>query len=302
MRTKKKWSLTVVSLGLIALVLVGAMTLVPAYAQGPGNMMGQTGCEQGQPGGFGPGWMMGPQQNFSGPMPFQRGLMGDCSAGFGDMMAMMGLMMHGNMMGRHGLMSNTSPFFTPDPLTLAEASTAVEKYLAGLNDDSLELGEVMVFDNHAYAQIVEKETGIGVMEVLVDPATKAVYPEMGPNMMWNLKYGMMAGFGGNPIMGSGMMHGGGRSPGNMMGQAETPEISGEMSVTAEEAVEIAQAYLEAYVGNDLVADEHADPFYGYYTLHVERDGETIGMLSVNGFSRQVFLHTWHGDLLVMSGE
>ncbi|MBI1882356.1 MAG: peptidase M4, partial [Chloroflexi bacterium] len=28
----------------------------------------------------------------------------------------------------------------------------------------------------------------------------------------------------------------------------------------------------------------------------------IGMLSVNGFSQQVFPHTWHGKLLEMSEE
>ena len=52
----------------------------------------------------------------------------------------------------------------------------------------------------------------------------------------------------------------------------------------------------------LTADEHADPFYGYYTLHVNRDGQTVGMLSVNGYTGQVFPHTWHGKLLEMSGE
>jgi hypothetical protein len=28
------------------------------------------------------------------------------------------------------------------------------------------------------------------MELLVNPYTKEVIPEYGPNMMWNLKYGM----------------------------------------------------------------------------------------------------------------
>lgn len=40
--------------------------------------------------------------------------------------------------------------------------------------------------------------------------------------------------------------------------------------------------------------EHPAQFYGYYTLDFEKDGETIGILSVNGFNGQVFLHTWHG--------
>jgi len=33
------------------------------------------------------------------------------------------------------------------------------------------------------------------------------------------------------------------------------------------------------------------------TIHILRDGQTVGMLSVNGYTRQVFVHTWHGDLV-----
>jgi hypothetical protein len=83
----------------------------------------------------------------------------------------------------------------------------------------------------------------------------------------------------------------------MMGTATASTVDAELPVSPEEAVEIAQAYLDAYIGNSLEADEHADPFYGYYTLHINRDGDAIGMLNVNGYTRQVFLHTWHGDLL-----
>ena len=79
------------------------------------------------------------------------------------------------------------------------------------------------------------------------------------------------------------------------------EISEEMAISEEEAVEIAQHYLDTFLAG-AEADEHADPFYGYYTIHIERDGETVGMLSVNGFSRAVWLHSWHGNLMEMSGE
>ena len=61
-------------------------------------------------------------------------------------------------------------------------------YLAVLNIPDLKVAEVMVFDNNAYVRVVEQSTGIGAFELLVDPATLAVTPEPGPNMMWNLKY------------------------------------------------------------------------------------------------------------------
>jgi hypothetical protein len=74
-----------------------------------------------------------------------------------------------------------------------ETRAAVEVYLSRLGEQDLAVKEVMVFTNHAYAQVVEKSTGIGAFEVLVDPVTRAVTSEPGPNMMWNLEYGMMMG-------------------------------------------------------------------------------------------------------------
>jgi hypothetical protein len=180
-----------------------------------------------------------------------------------------------------------------EPLSLSEAENAVDDYLNAVGSDDLSIGEIMIFDNHAYAQIVETSTGIGAMEVLVDPATGSVYPEFGPNMMWNLKY--------SPMADSGMMGGYARSSryGGMLPGQTTDFQASEMPVGPNEAVQFAQAYLDRY-GSGEKADEHADTFYGYYTLHIEDDGSVIGMLSVNGFTGQVFVHTWHGEFIEMS--
>src|SRR5437867_2852962 len=96
------------------------------------------------------------------------------------------------------------------PLTVDQAKQAAEKYIQSLNVNGLEIGEVMIFDNNAYVVVKETATGFGAFELLVDPLSKITYPEHGPNMMWNLKYGglnhqnMMGGNGG---MMSGMMAG-----------------------------------------------------------------------------------------------
>ena len=74
------------------------------------------------------------------------------------------------------------------------------------------------------------------------------------------------------------------------------DVTAEWIVTPEQALEYAQQYLDTnYTG----ATAAADPvqFYGYYTLDFENDGKVIGMLSVNGYSGQVFLHTWHGTFI-----
>lgn len=269
-----------------------------------------------------PGWMMGnwngqADANMMGNGQFGPGMMGDSQYG-----GMMGMMMSGGMMGGQygsGMMGNYGGLTDVDPLSIADAETAVTNYLATLNDN-LSLGEIMIFDNNAYAQIMDSETGQGAFEVLVDPVTGNVFPEPGPNMMWNTEYGMMSGgnfgmMGGmmSGQYGSGMM-GSGQYDSDMMGEDQYGSMMGsnmmgnfgyapdaEINVTAEDAVGVAQEYLDAYLPGK-TADAHADAFPGYYTLHVLEDGETIGMLSVNAYSGQVFLHHWHGDFIEMTGE
>ena len=148
------------------------------------------------------------------------------------------------------------------------------------------MGEVMIFDNHTYVQIMENSTGIGAMEVLIDPGTREVYPEHGPNMMWNLKYSTMG-------------HGRGMGWSNQSGLSSVFVES--MPVSGTDATFEAQEYLDEYFPGT-VADDHSVVFYGYYTLHVLSDGEVTGMLSVHGESGQVFYHDWHGELLEMDEQ
>lgn len=308
MNNSNRWLLIALGTALAVLLLIGVLSITPALGQGPmgGGMMGGYGYNGSLP--FGSGHMMGNTQGVGRPLSFVPGWMrgnfqGETGTSFHGPGWMMGGMMNGltgHMMDGGMMVNSNSPFYiAPEPLTLSEVNETLAAYLAALNDSNLEVAEVMIFDNHAYAQIVEKESGIGVLEVLVDPVTKAVFPEMGPNMMWNLKYGMMSGFGNYGMMGMRM----GGSGYNMRGRFGPAEPSAGMTVTPEQAIETAQAYLNTnFSPAGLTADEHADPFYGYYTLHVNRDGQTVGMLSVNGYTGQVFPHTWHGELLEMSDE
>lgn len=175
-----------------------------------------------------------------------------------------------------------------EPLGVDQADAAASEYLSQYGYGELEIGEIMVFDNHAYVQAIEPDTDLGAMELQVDPVSGEAYPEHGPNMMWNLKYGTMAGRGG--MMG---MRG-------MMGGSQITEFDDfETDVSPTEAVDLAQTYLDR-IGSSLTADDHAVAFYGYYTIHTLEDGEVSGMLSVHGFTGEVFPHTWHGTLVTMS--
>ena len=245
--------------------------------------------------GFGPGAMMGNirPNTFNQPGgaqdPYGYGMMGNGM--------MSGGMMNNGMMGGGMMGGSGSPsLYGVKPLSIETAKTAVESYLSSQGNSDLALDEVMVFDNQAYGRVIEKSTGIGAFEVLVDPVTLAVSPEPGPNIMWNLKYGMMSG---NGMMGSGMM--GRQGYGSQPGSPQVQEITAKMPVSSEQALETAQRYLDTFLPGVKV-EEKAEPFYGYYTIDIQRDGEIVGMLSVNGYTRQVFLHTWHGDFIEMSGD
>ena len=164
-------------------------------------------------------------------------------------------------------------------LSFEEVESAVNEYIEDYdNDEELHIKEIMVFDNHAYVMVEEEETGIGAFEVLVDPDSMNVIPEMGPNMMWNLKYSHMRG--------------------GMMGSGYNSSTQ-DMPISGEGAIEIANDYLSSNK-IDLSAEGHPDPFYGYYTIHTTKDGDVVGMLSVNGYDGEVFLHTWHGDFIEMT--
>lgn len=203
----------------------------------------------------------------------------------------------GMMRGQFGaMMGGWGGLVDVEPLSLEEAESAVANFLAESGEENWAVGEVMIFENHAYAQVVDAVSGEGAFEVLVDPHTGNVTPEPGPNMMWNTEYGHMAGAAGGHH--AGMM--GGQYGGTMGGYGwpdgdsqATPEVD------ATQAVQLAQTYLDDALPG-ATADEHADAFPGYYTMHVLRDGQVVGMLSVNAFSGDVFPHTWHGDFVEMA--
>lgn len=237
--------------------------------------------------GFGPSMMYGWNNNSSyGPGMMNGrgwGMMDNFSNGRGP-----GMMGNGGMMNNRGYGYNNTNL---PALTVDQAKTAAENYLAKMKNSDLKVSEIMIFDNNAYVVVKESSTGIGAFELLVDPASQTAYPEHGPNMMWNLKYSginhqnMMGGYGG-------MMGG----YGNMMqgwNNTAPVDVNAEMTVTSEQAIQYAQKYLDANISGATAATDPTQ-FYGYYTLDFEKNGKVAGMLSVNGYSGQVFLHTWHG--------
>ncbi len=244
---------------------------------------------------FGMGGMMG--SNGWNNTYSSAGMMGG-NNGSGMMNGRNGNYAHGGMMNGNSY-NNTNA----TPVTVDQAKAAAQTYLATLNNTDLKIAEVMVFNNNAYIVVKEASTGNGAFELLVDSASQAAYPEYGPNMMWNLKYGglnhqyMMGGKGGMMGGNTGMMgNNDDMMNGNGWDSTVPVEVSADMPVTPEKAIQYAQKYIDTNLAGAKAATDPAK-FYGYYTFDFEKDGKVVGMLSVNGYNGQVFLHTWHGTFI-----
>jgi hypothetical protein len=176
---------------------------------------------------------------------------------------MMGGSVPGGMMGNWGWGTGSA---TGQRLSMDQVITQAIQYAAS-SGQNLEVAEVMEFSSNFYAAILEKDTGRGAFEILLDPYSGAISAEPGPNMMWNAKYGRMGGWAG-----------------------------GDNTLTLAQAQDLAQKALDA---NQLGAKVHQDAraFYGYYTFDYDFNRQTAGMLSVNGTSGQVWPHTWHGQFV-----
>ena len=179
---------------------------------------------------------------------------------------------NGGMMGAGAMGADV---YNPnaEPITIDQAADSVRRYLNAYGAN-LEVAEVMEFDRNFYAEVEEKDTGVHAMELLIGKYTGQAYPEMGPNMMWNTRYGGMMG-----------------------SYYEGMGLPSNMPVSPEKAEALAQQFLDRSAPGLTVAK--ADTFYGYYTLHTLRDGQVEGMLSVNGHTGAVWYHSWHGPFIAM---
>lgn len=165
-------------------------------------------------------------------------------------------------------------------LTIDKAAELAEDTLQSLGNGDLAIDEIMEFELNFYIVYYEKSIGIGAFEAIIDKAGtnrmmrmmsySYVRPEQGPNMMWNTKYGM-------PHM------------------TFRRNALNNLTITANQAIEYAQKYLDTQFPGTVAEDLH--PFYGYYTIHISKDNRVFGMLSVNGYTGQVWYHSWHGNYI-----
>lgn len=189
----------------------------------------------------------------------------------------------GGMMGRwFNPYSNQQSYGNEKKLPIEQIKNSINNYIQSFNTN-LDISDIFIYkDTDYYVSIEEKDTGKGAMELLMNPYTGYVYPEYGPNMMWNEKYGMMS---------SGMMGGPLRHRGyGYYGQNDIKQIS------RDEAVNIADKYVKSSINKDFTVINQGHEFYGYYTFHISKGNKAVGMVSVNYHTGNVWYHDWHGQL------
>jgi hypothetical protein len=183
----------------------------------------------------------------------------------------------------------------PTPSDLDNVRAQVTTWLVRNGFDGYAVSRVMAFSNNDYIA-VETPKGKDAFELLAAPGAGWLMLEP-PSMVWNTRYGMMAGsslqtnWSGTGMVAS--LMGGGRAAGEWNGWF----AGGKTKVTSPaQAVAIANAWLlKAHPGE--VAGSDVRVFPGYYTLDTTVGGKKGGMLSVNAETGAVWYHGWHGGFL-----
>ena len=181
----KIWKILTVSIA--AFAVVAALLASTVYAMGPfgvnayggyGGMMGGRGM---MGGGYGYGYPTQTAPNGQYYQPVYPSMFGGMMGGFGHGF--------GGMMRSYGY---SAPYaYTGTPLTITQVQTIAQNYVASTGNPDLVVKQIEEYSANFYVQVNEKSTGNGAFELLINKYTGSIYPEMGPNMMWNTKYGMM---------------------------------------------------------------------------------------------------------------
>ena len=177
--------------------------------------------------------------------------------------------------------------------SLGTVRTRVERWLRENGFAGFRASEVMAFSNNDYVAVADAK-GKPAFELLAAPNLSWLMEEP-PSMMWNTRYGMMRGLG-RSWSGMGSMMGGGMMGGRWNGWYRTGH--GRVGLLAA-AVKVADSWLaQARPGERVHPDVGGmGRFPGYYTLDTTRNGKTVGMLSINAATGDLWYHGWHGRFL-----
>ncbi|KJR45634.1 hypothetical protein UF75_3989 [Desulfosporosinus sp. I2] len=216
------------------------------------NMMGSQGAN-----GFGGGY----------------GMMGDQGAnGYGGGYGMMGGQGGNRFGGGYGMMGggydakSLGVDLTNGEVTISDQVVAITKAYTQKTNQDVVVGELHEFANGYEVELKEGATGAKVYEVMVYKNGGQIITEMGPNIMWNTKYGHM-NWGNN----------------------------GAVTVSEEQAAKSAQEFVAKLGQGYSIGKPELAP--GYYEFMIQKDGKDYAELNVNGYTGQVWFENWQGPII-----
>ncbi|TDX35502.1 hypothetical protein C7954_1589 [Halanaerobium congolense] len=243
------------------------------FSHGPG-MMGTNGS------GYGSGMMSSGFNNEWNSIGHQYNNMMGAMMGHG----MMGFNNYGDQNDRFGMMNNYNQFmndygpgvnnrnYNPNNTNMEreELIELSQELLKERYGDQFQIVDMIAYSNSPYYLVVREENKKeAAFALMFDPVRRVVYPEYGPNMMWNRNYGMAF----------------------MMGWNDRTNRS---QIDREQALENARDFASS---NGLRVKDNGYQFSGYYSFYVENNNQPVGLVSVNAYSGEVWAHNWNGNLI-----
>ena len=155
---------------------------------------------------------------------------------------------------------------TNGEVTTSDQVVAITKAYTQKTNKDVIVGELHEFVNGFEVELKEGATGAKAYEVMVYKKGGQIITEMGPNIMWNTKYGPM-------------------NWGN----------TGAVTVSEEQAANTAQEFVTKMGQGYSIGKPELAP--GYYEFMVQKDGKDYSEIDVNGYTGQVWLENWQGPII-----
>ncbi|TGE37231.1 peptidase [Desulfosporosinus fructosivorans] len=197
---------------------------------------------------------------------------GQGAAGTGGGYGMMGGQGAAGIGGGYGMMGggydakSLGIDLTNGEVTTSDQVVAITKAYTQKTNQGVVVGELHEFANGFEVELKEGATGAKAYEVVVYKKGGQIITEMGPNIMWNTKYGPM-------------------NWGN----------TGAVTVSEEQAANTAQEFVTKMGQGYSIGKPELAP--GYYEFMVQKDGKDYAELNINGYTGQVWLENWQGPII-----
>ena len=151
-------------------------------------------------------------------------------------------------------------------VTTSDQAIAIAKAYAEKANQGVVVEEIHEYSNGYEVELKEAASGAKAYEVMLYKNGGQIINEVGPNVMWNTKYGHM-NWGNN----------------------------GAVTVSEEQATKSAQEFATNLGEGYSIDKPELAP--GYYEFMIQKDGKDYAELDVNGYTGQVWFENWHGPVI-----